>query len=398
MTVHHREYPPYVSYGIATLMSVSMLALMATLPFKIQTLGAGLDSVGFLFMCTSLFYVLSGVFLSWISHHVGPRRVILATLALCGLTAWLLPFATTMWQVYFLASGYMAAACLFWAALEHASTGLHTHLTLIQSTAFFCGAFSLGNALGQMTSSLLQSRTVATPFFVSAGLTLVIMALTWLTVSPDAGFRRSTPADIAAFPASSRQRLRRSLLAARTGLVGTYGMYALICFFLPRYLWEHRGFSKPLAGGLAAVTLVTMSVTFALHGFSKRWPHHLWIVRLCPLVAAGGALLTGLVAAVPVIALGAVALGVAAATNYAHNLYYSLEEPGTRARNAGIHEATVGLAFMIPPALGGLATRFTQAPESIFWVGAAFTGLMFIIQTVALAIQGVRPVSTVPRA
>jgi len=394
MTAGHREYPPYVSYGIATLMSVSMLALQATLPFKLQTLGAGLDAVGFLFTCTSFCYVLAGLFLSWISHHAGPRRVMLAMLAGCGLTAVLLPFATALWQVYVLASGYMVAVCLFWAAMEHASAGLHTHLTLIQSTACFCGAFSFGNALGQMTSSLLQAQTVAVPFFVSAGLTVVIMVLTWLTVSPEAGFRRSTPADIAAFPESSRQRVRRSLMAARLGLVATYGMYALVCFFLPRYLWEHRGFSKPLAGSLTAVTLVTMALTFALHGFGKCWPHQLWVVRLCPLVAAVGALLTGLAAAVPVIAVGAVALGVAAASNYAHHLYYSLEEPGQRARNAGRHEATVGVAFMIPPALGGLAARFTKAPESIFWSGAIFAGVMMLVQTLVLARPTARAAST----
>ena len=394
MTAGHHEYPPFVSYGIATLMSVSMLALQATLPFKLQTLGAGLDAVGFLFTCTSFCYVLSGVFLGWISHHAGPRRVMLATLAICGLTAVLLPFATVLWQVYVLASGYMVAVCLFWAAMEHASTGLHTHLTLIQSTACFCVAFSFGNALGQMTSSLLQTQTVAVPFFVSAGLTVVIMALTWLTVAPEAGFRRSTPADIAAFPESSRQRLRHSLLAARLGLVATYGMYALVCFFLPRYLWEHRGFSKPLAGSLTTVTLVTMSATFAVHGFGKRWPHRLWVVRLAPAVAAAGALLTGLSASVPVIAAGAVILGIAAASNYSHHLYYSLEEPGQRARNAGIHEATVGIAFMIPPALGGLATRFTKAPESIFWAGAAFAGLMMVVQTIVLARFATRPAST----
>ena len=33
-------------------------------------------------------------------------------------------------------------------------------------------------------------------------------------------------------------------------------MYAVISLFLPRYLWEHRGFSKPLAGGLTTIMLV----------------------------------------------------------------------------------------------------------------------------------------------
>ena len=386
MTVSHREYPPFVSYGIATLMSVSMLALQATLPFKLQTLGAGLDAVGFLFMCTSFCYVLSGLFLGWISQHVGPRRVMLATLAVCGGMAVLLPFTDALWQVYVLASGYLVAICLFWAAMEHASTGLHAHLSLIQSTAYFCVAFSVGNAFGQMTSSLLQSQTVAVPFFVSAGLTVVVMALTWWTVSPEAGFRRSTATDIAAFPESSRQRLHRSLWVTRLGLLGTYGMYALVCFFLPRYLCELRQFSKPLAGSFVVIMLLTMAVTFALHGFGTRWPHRLWIVRVCPWVATVGALLTGLSTSVPLIATGAVMLGVAAASNYTHHLYYSLEEPGQRARNAGIHEAVIGIAFMIPPALGGLAARFTQAPASIFWAGAAFAVVASLAQIATLSL------------
>ena len=99
-----------------------------------------------------------------------------------------------------------------------------------------------------------------------------------------------------------------------------------------------------------------------------------------------GALLTGLSTSVPLIATGAVMLGVAAASNYTHHLYYSLEEPGQRARNAGIHEAVIGIAFMIPPALGGLAARFTQAPASIFWAGAAFAVVASLAQIATLSL------------
>jgi len=386
MSDSHREYPPYISYLMATLMSVSQCAYQATLPFKLKALGGGLDSVGFLFMWTSFWYILAGVFLGWISHRVGPRRVMLMALAVCGTMAVLVPFTTAIWQIYVLSTTYLIAVCLFWTALEHASTGLHTNLSLIQSTALFCVGFSIGNSLGQMTSSLLQTSTLAMPFFVSAGVLVIVLFLTWLTVSPEAGFRRSTPQDIAAFSAEHRQRSRRSLRASRIGLIGTYGTYAIIMLFLPRYLWEHRGFSKPFAGTLTTVMLVTMAITFALHGRRNGWPHRLWIVRVCPFIAAGSLLIVGLAPSAVLIAGGAVLVGAIAATAYMHNLYYSLEEPGTRARNAGIHEAVVGLAFMLPPALGGAAARWTHIPESIFWTGAALAVLIGVAQNIALGI------------
>ena len=371
-------------------MSVSQLAYQATIPFKLKALGGGLDSVGFLFTWTSAWYVAAGLSLGWISHRYGPRRTMLTTLVICGANALVIPFTTAIWQVYAVAMIYFISMCVFWAALEHASTGLHSHLTLIQSTAAFCVAFSLGNAAGQMTSSLLVSHTLIVPFLVAAGVLTIVFGLTWLTVAPAAGFHKSTAAAIAAFPETARLRLRRSLLASRTGLVGAYGMYALATLFLPRYLSEYRGFSKPLAGVLTTVVLLAMSATFALHGGWKNWPHRLWIVRTCPFLAAGCVLLVGLASSVAVIAIGAVLVGVVAATAYSHNLYYSLEEPGQRARNAGIHEAVVGVAFLLPPALGGVATRWTHLPESIFWAGAALAVLVGVTQNITLALTGRR--------
>ena len=102
-------------------------------------------------------------------------------------------------------------------------------------------------------------------------------------------------------------------------------------------------------------------------------------------------MIVGLAHSAVVIAGGAILVGAVAATAYSHNLYYSLEEPGHRARNAGIHEALVGIAFMLPPLLGGISARRTQAPESIFWAGAAFA---FVVGVAQNAILLARPVNT----
>jgi MFS family permease len=380
MPANHREFPPFISYLIVAIMSVALLATQATIPFKIKALGGDFGAVGFLFLWTSLWYVLAGLFLGWISHHVGPRRVMLATLSLCAALAAMMIGVEAMWQLYVVQTLYYVSICLFWAATEHASTGLHTHLSLVQSTSIFCVAFSAGNAVGTMLSSSLQGRTLVLPFLVSVVLTLVVLVLTWGTVSPRAGFQRSTPQDIAAFSAADRARLHRSLRTARIGMVGVYGTYALVMLFLPRYLWEQRGFSKPLAGTLTSLTLLAMAATFAAHGRRAGWTHRLWPVRLCPFVAAAALAIIGVAGNVLIISAGAIVVGIAAATAYTHNLYYSLEEPGQRAQRAGIHEALVGIAFMIPPALGGWIARRTGMPSNIFWTGAALAVLAGMAQ------------------
>jgi hypothetical protein len=53
MTAAHREFPPYISYLIVTVMSVASLALQATVPFKIKALWGDFGAVGFLFMWAS---------------------------------------------------------------------------------------------------------------------------------------------------------------------------------------------------------------------------------------------------------------------------------------------------------------------------------------------------------
>jgi MFS family permease len=365
-------------------MSVAVVAMKATVPFKIKELGGDFGAVGLLFLWTSAWYVASGLGLGWVSHHFGPRRVVLATLALCAAVTLVMPATTALGQLYVLTTVYFMSECLFWAAMEHASTGLHSHLSLVQSTAIFCVAFSVGNAVGLLISGTLQGQTMTIPFLVSVALTLVVGALAWWTVSPQAGFQRSTSADVAAFPDDACRRVRRSLLASRTGLVGVYGTYALVMLFLPRYLWETHGYAKPLAGALTSLTLTAMAATFAAHGWFAGWQHRLVFVRVCPFAAAAGLWVAGMTAQPVGIAAGAIVVGMAAATAYTHNLFYSLEEPGRRARRAGIHEAIVGVAFMVPPALSGLATRWTNDLRSIFWVGAALAVIFGLAQNLVL--------------
>jgi predicted MFS family arabinose efflux permease len=384
VTFQPREFPPYISYLMVTLMSVALLAMQATIPFKVKELGGGFDAVGFLFTWTSVWYVLSGLFLSRFSHHIGPRRMMLVSLAICAALVFVLSATTALWQLYAVLAAYFVTICLFWSAAEHASTSLHSHLTITQSTAIYCVSFSLGNAIGLVLSTSLQRQTLAVPFFVATGLTLAVWGLTWWTVSPQAGFQRSTPHDIAAFPAAHRQRLRRSLLIARIGIVGSYGAFAVVTVFLPRYLYDCRGMSKPVAGGLTSLSQFVMAATFAWHGRRTGWEHNLLPVRLAPLIAAGGLLIVCWAQHPLLLALGAVVTGIVAATGYTHDLYYALEEPGHRAQRAGIHEALVGIAYLLPAVLSGFVTRWTNNPQGVFWVGIALALAVGGAQAIAL--------------
>lgn len=371
-----REFHPALNYSIVTIMSVALLAQQATLPFKIKELGGDFASVGLLFMWTSAWYVAAGVGLGWLSHRFGPRRTMLVSLSIVGAMAVAMIWVGSMPQLYVVQTIYYIAICVFWAAMEHASTGLHGHLNLAQSTSIFCVAFSVGNAIGLMLSGTLQGRTMTVPFAVSVALTGVVGVLTWYTIG---GGRDKNVA-----PTGHDGKISRSLIAARAGMTGVYGTYALVMLFLPRYLWEVHGFAKPVATSLTSVTLLAMAVTFALHGRWEGWQHKLAFVRACPALAAVALLIVGATAQPVIIAAGAVLVGLAAGTAYTHNLYYSLEEPAMRARRAGIHEALVGAAFMIPPALSGLATRWTNDARCIFWVGAGLAVVAGIVQAISL--------------
>ena len=48
----------------------------------------------------------------------------------------------------------------------------------------------------------------------------------------------------------------------------------------------------------------------------------------------------------------------------------------------------VGVAFLVPPAVGGICARWTRAPQSVFWAGAALAVAAGVAQNLVI---GVRP-------
>jgi len=380
-----REYPPYVSFVFVAVMSVAQTAMQVTLPFKIGDLGHGLPTSNLFFTWVSFTYIVSGFSLGWVSHRYGPRRVMLATLTIGALMTLTMTQVFALWQLYALGTVYLMSICLFWSSAEHASTGLDNKLTLAQSTAIYCVSFSVGNAVGLLVSANFQEAqsASATPFLISVGLTMLVWMLVWWMVSPKADYHLSPQTVVDAFPEERRARLRRSLLAARIGIVGAYGVYALVLNSLARFLVDERQFSKPMAGGIVCLMFVSMALTFAAHGLWRGWEHRLAFARVSPFIAALG------VAACTsragwVIALGVIVVGIAAGVSYSHNLNYSLEEPGKRARNAGIHEALVGAAFTLPMLLSGVTAKLTKDPLTIFGSGVGMAVAVGIAQNVAL--------------
>jgi MFS family permease len=72
---------------------------------------------------------------------------------------------------------------------------------------------------------------------------------------------------------------------------------------------------------------------------------------------------------------------VTIAMSFLMNLLYSMERPETRARNAGIHEAIVGLGMTAGPALAGFGAKAAgNKGAGAFWVAAALamTGLVLV--------------------
>ncbi len=69
---------------------------------------------------------------------------------------------------------------------------------------------------------------------------------------------------------------------------------------------------------------------------------------------------------------------------YFASLYYSVHAPASRGRNAGVHEALLGLGAMVLPVLGGWVASASGRLEAPYLVAAGVGMVAVGVQTAIL--------------
>jgi MFS family permease len=214
--------------------------------------------------------------------------------------------------------------------------------------------------------------------FLAAGVTvLACMALlAWIEKSGELE-RGYAPAPT---PSESLHGGESFLPATRTLFFFVFCVAGITFSFVPLMVSQEMQETTSLTSRVIALQPLAQVVFFCVFGYwggwvHKRWP--LWATALVLLVAT--VLLCGSatiemsgVARTWMFRIGLCLVGVTIAQSFLMNLLYSMERPDTRARNAGIHEAIVGLGMTVGPALGGYGAKLVgNRGVGALWVAAA---------------------------
>lgn len=160
-----------------------------------------------------------------------------------------------------------------------------------------------------------------------------------------------------------------------------FGLGATLTYHYPGWV-ALRGWSPRVFGTLLGLVYLTQTIVFA---FLMHRPEA-WRFRRGALYGPQLVLLVAM-AALPLadfarMGVSAIAIGAGLGVCYCSSLYYSLLATAGRGRNAGTHEALIGVGSMLVPLLGGLLAKATGMAWAPYWTAAAAVGLSLVWQEI----------------
>jgi MFS family permease len=160
-----------------------------------------------------------------------------------------------------------------------------------------------------------------------------------------------------------------------------FGLGSTLIYHYPRLVSE-RGWSPRFFGLFLGGVYLTQTLTFA---FLMLRPEA-WRFRRLRLYVPQAVMLLAMLS-LPLASMGrvlvsALVFGAGLGICYYSSIYYSLHTHTSRGRNAGVHEALIGLGSMAIPLLGGFLARRLGTLWMPYLVAAAAIALSLVVQEV----------------
>jgi len=278
-------------------------------------------------------------------ERLGPRRVVAIALALWALAA-LLPLGAPGREAGIWVGGVLGAAAsgVVWPVIESFLAAGRHGAGLRQALGRFNVTWTLSTALPLLVFPWLTAVHPLGPLAACAVTNLSAVAL--LSRLP----RRPAPVEPDAAASAVGGEYPALLRASRWLLPQSYLFVATLAPVLPHRL---AALGAPIDDSVMAATW--MLARFATLVVMVRVPF--WHGRWGALVAAGGALLSGVALALLSSSLGGVLaglvlLGAGMGLTYYASLYYSLAVGHAAVDAGGGFEALIGVGYMVGPLLG----------------------------------------------
>ena len=355
---------PLLRLGVAAFLAdLSSYLIMTGVPYRVLALGAGAIALGFVPVARGLPYCLSTVWAGQRTERGDRLRAARITVVLAVLAAIAFVFIKTLGGIFGLLVVLGFAMAFYWPAVQAALADLGRD-GVTRSLGWFNMAWSSGKATGFLLGGALLATFGFPALFLTAALGLVgVLALIAvpLPLPPARVDSVETPV------ISDRARAFR-----RAGWIANavaYGIASVLNLHYPHWL-RHIGRGEVLLGTYLGLVFGSQTLTFYLLTHLSGWRHRVapllllqfpmvLVLLVLPFLRQPWAILT----TAPLVGLG---LGI----SYFASLFYSVEAPIARGRNAGAHEAVLTLGSVILPLFAGLAASTTNHLEYAYFVSA----------------------------
>jgi MFS family permease len=327
----------------------ALYLLMLSLPFRVLALDGSALQLGLVPVLYAGPYSLVAATAGHFSDRWPRRGPIRLGLGIAMLGALGLMRAESLASIYWSIPLVGVGLGFFWPSLQAGFSELQQGQDLMRMVSLFNMSWSAGKGSGMLVGGLLLGGAgaatvslMAAAAFAAAGLVLPAMARPGDHSAVIQADRRRPPA--------RRQRafLHSAWIANGIG----FGVVATVNHHFPR-LALGWGIDSSGVGMLLSAVFLSQTLFF-YHSGRRRWWHYrttplVTVQFVLALVVLGVPWASGLALLIP---LG-VALGVALGFAYQSSIYYSLDSPQSRGGQAGIHEATLGIASAGIPLTGG---------------------------------------------
>ena len=364
-------------------------------PFKALHLGAGPLGLGLLAAAATGTYALAVL----VTGRIGDRapRLLLARTACIGaiLACIGLTLADRLTLLLLFMPLVGASMAFFWPNVQASIGDQSTLGDLPRQLGRFNLSWSSGKACGFLFGGAILSALGASTTFTVAS--LILFAIFFVLPMPESrqgplsallerGSARevsttAAPLGVAAeLPAIDPRAtvFRRLAWAANCT---AFGLGATLTFHYPRMV-AARDWSPRVFGVFLGLVYLTQTLTFALlMRRPEAWRFRrlrLYLPQVLMVVAA---------AALPLadrarLGVSALVFGAGLGICYCSSIYYSLLTHERRGRNAGVHEALIGLGAMMIPFTGGLLARVLESAWAPYLAAAASVALSLVLQEI----------------
>ncbi len=363
----------------AFLADMALYLTMTGVPYRALALGAGPLILGLLPAARALPYSVSTIGAGALTEGRERLRWARLSLIVAMVSVATLIVAPGLVWLFVLLAVLGTALAFFWPAIQASLADLAGEGTVTGNLGWFNIAWSSGKSVGFLVGGAILAGVGFGALFAAAALAMLAVALLLRAVRVGGG------GDASRAGASIHRLLPRNAgrfrIAAWIANAIAFGVVSVLNLQYPDWL-VRIGRSETLFGAYLGLIFASQTATFALLARFSGWQYRaaplLWgqvpviaVLLALPHLRAPAAIL----ATAPLVGAG---LGI----TYFASLFYSVAESGSRGRNAGVHEAVLGVGSILVPILGGIAAKATGRPEApyLFAGGAAM---------IALGVQGV---------